>query len=707
MSGQQGGGGGNNDNLIFGAIGVFLVFAMLFSITGWVAALINTAGGSVPSSDVSDMPRILVGIFTNAAEPNLAWPEEDQDIVPGAGLFYLTFILLVVLFSAIAWFGYNFYQDRFAGGGGKLGQKSTQWARKSDIKQLVIRETTPGRLTLGRVGSALIATELRHSVIVMGPTQSGKTTGLAVPAILEWEGPVIATSVKNDLAEDTLEWRRRKGHVWVYDPTAATGLPTSTWSPLDGARDWAGAKKIAAWLTSSAKSSSKGLSDGDFWYSAAGKLLGPHLFAAAANGYTMADVVRWIDTQEEYEVRALLASVPGPDGEDAMRAADASWQREDRARSSIYTTAEVVIEAYSDPTVLASARGSEIQASKFLDGGQHTLYVCAPSHEQDRLRPVFSTLLRQIIRAAYDQAPLRPGRKLDPTMLIVLDEAANIAPLDDLDSIASTCSGLGIQLVTVWQDMAQINNRYGDRAQTVVNNHRAKVVLSGISDTSTLDYVSRLIGNEEVRSTSTTRDAQGSKSTTTSTSDKNLAPADVVRRIKMNEGVLIYGALLPARLTLRPWYNNKRLTAMRNNDLGTVRKEEGHANSGGSGAPKGSSNGRATNNKASAGGSGARGSGIQGLLLSFNDKLQGFLDGNHKRVAVGKNDPRAARNGQRQPRDGRPAQRGGSRPAPRGQQSQRAPMRPNGQGGSNGRPPARRNPYNGGSGQGGNPRRTG
>jgi type IV secretion system protein VirD4 len=394
---------------------------------------------------------------------------------------------------------------------------------------------------------------------VLGPTQSGKTTGLAVPSILEWEGPCIATSVKNDLAQDTLGWRERQGSVWVYDPTATTGLEMSTWSPLDGAREWSGAKKIASWLTSASKSGGKGLSDGDFWYSAAGKLLAPHLFAAAANGYTMADVVRWIDTQEEFEVRSLLQATGV---EEAITAAEASWQREDRAKSSIYTTAEVVIEAYSEPTILESAKTSEIRTSKFFDGGHHTLYVCAPSHEQDRLRPVFSTLLKQFIRAAYDF-----GKRLDPPLLIVLDEAANIAPLDDLDSIASTCSGLGIQLLTVWQDLSQINARYGDRANTVVNNHRAKIVLSGISDPTTLDYVSRLVGSEEIRSESSTIDGSGSKSRTISTQDKNLAPSDVVRRIKQNEGLLVYGALLPARLKLRPWYKSKRLTAMVKNDI--------------------------------------------------------------------------------------------------------------------------------------------
>lgn len=575
MSGGGGGGGaGANkglENIAFGLMGIVAAFCLVFLATAHVSA--RVFNGVEPITTFGDMPSVLGALLGNPQDPAAAFPAADQAVIPGPIPFYLTFVVLLVVLAGGGMLIYNFIKG--LGGNGKtaLGQKNTQWAKRGDMKSLIVKGPTPGRLILGTVSGATVATEQRHSVIVLGPTQSGKTTGLAVPSILEWEGPIIATSVKNDLAQDTLGWRERMGPVWVYDPTSSTGLEAATWSPLDGARDWSGAKKIASWLTSAAKSNSKGLQDGDFWYSAAGKLMAPHLFAAAANNYTMADVVRWIDTQEEFEVRSLLQATGV---EEAITAAEASWQREDRARSSIYTTAEVVIEAYSDPTILASARTSEIRATRFFeeqkaynpgrpDGVRvphHTLYVCAPSHEQDRLRPVFSTLLKQFIRAAYDL-----GGRLDPPLLIVLDEAANIAPLDDLDAIASTCSGLGIQLVTVWQDLSQINNRYGDRANTVVNNHRAKIVLSGISDPSTLDYVSRLIGSEEVKSTSTTIDGTGSKSRTESKQDKNLAPSDIVRRIKQNEGILVYGALLPARLKLRPWYRSKRLTAMVKNQV--------------------------------------------------------------------------------------------------------------------------------------------
>jgi type IV secretion system protein VirD4 len=376
---------------------------------------------------------------------------------------------------------------------------------------------------------------------VLGPSQSGKTRGLAIPAVLEWDGPVLATSVKRDLVRDTIGGRAARGPTWVYDPTGSSGLATTTWSPLAACTTWQGARRTAAWLCAGARTNPGGGSgEEDFWYAAAGKLLAPYLFAAAIGGADMGQVVRWIDAQTEDEVEAILAWHP-----EAMGAASASWQRDERTRSSVFTTAEMVLEAFADPAVLSSATTSEIDPARLIGGESATLYVCAPGHEQDRLRPVFATLLHTVITAAYDAGEL--GRPL----LIVLDEAANIAPLRDLDAIASTAAGHGIQLVTVWQDLAQVRARYGERASTVVNNHRAKVVLSGISDPATLDYTSRLIGDADVNDHSLTVDASGGRSTTRSPRERRLAPGAELRRIRPGEGVLVYGHLPPTRIRLR------------------------------------------------------------------------------------------------------------------------------------------------------------
>lgn len=410
---------------------------------------------------------------------------------------------------------------------------------------------------LGRWRRQLVAAEARQSVLVVGPTQTLKTAGLAVPALLEWEGPVLATSVKSDLLRDSQAARQGLGRVWIYDPAACTGLPSAGWSPLSAASTWAGARRTAAAMVEAARPGAGGLADADFWYATSAKLLAPLLFAAAVSGRTMADVVRWVDSQEEAEILEILASAGV---EEAVLAAEASFGREERARSSIFTTTETVLDPFADPHVASTEAKREIDASPLLDGGRHTLYLCAPAHEQRRLRPLFSALVAQVVHAVYERAAAT-GRPLDPPLLLVLDEAAAIAPLEDLDVLAATGAGQGIQLVSVWQDLAQVSSRYGARAASVVNNHRAKLFLSGISDLATLDPVSAMVGDTDAFTSSSTLAPDGTRSQTEATVLRRLVPGDALRRIAPGQGLLLYGHLPPVALRLRPWFSDRSLRA--------------------------------------------------------------------------------------------------------------------------------------------------
>jgi type IV secretion system protein VirD4 len=194
-----------------------------------------------------------------------------------------------------------------------------------------------------------------------------------------------------------------------------------------------------------------------------------------------------------------------------------------------------------------------------LLGGTDTLYLCAPAHDQRRLRGYFTALTSQVLTHAFETAT-RAAQPLDPPLLVVLDEAAHIAPLAELDALAATCASHGIQLVTIWQDLAQVRGRYGTRAATVLNNHRAKLFLPGIADPDTLDYASRLVGDEEVTQPSITRDPKGRRSTTSTTGPRRLLPPEDLRCLPRGQAVLVYGTLPPVRLRLRPWWAGTKRT---------------------------------------------------------------------------------------------------------------------------------------------------
>jgi type IV secretion system protein VirD4 len=269
----------------------------------------------------------------------------------------------------------------------------------------------------------------------------------------------------------------------------------------------------------------------------------------------MADVARWIDAEDHEEV---MDALDAPQHEAARNAAIAVWGADDRLRSSLYVTASLALEAYNDPAVLECSQQGELTAGWLLDGPANTAYLCAPVDEQARLRPLFATLVREVVGEVYARAG-RTGRPIEQPLLLVLDEAANIAPLPDLDHIASTGAGQGLQLVTVFQDLAQVHQRWGGRADTIVNNHRAKLFGPGISCGRTLDYVARILGDTELRQRSETSAERGRRSTTRSSTFRPIAPPNALRERADGSMLLVYGTLPPAIVRTRPWFRDRRL----------------------------------------------------------------------------------------------------------------------------------------------------
>ncbi len=179
------------------------------------------------------------------------------------------------------------------------GPPSQAFARRRDIADLVVKQPEPGRVILGWAHGRLIATEREHSVLVVGATRSGKTTGYATPALLDWDGPAIVLSAKTDLLHATADDRRERGEVLLFDPTRVCGLPADDWSPLARCSDWRGAVRTANAM-SKVSGTTAGLGGAsNHWERVAAQLLAPLLLAAVpAQGDEPRDIDSWADLRD-------------------------------------------------------------------------------------------------------------------------------------------------------------------------------------------------------------------------------------------------------------------------------------------------------------------------------------------------------------------------------------------------------------------------
>jgi type IV secretion system protein VirD4 len=537
-----------SDGVLLAAIGGVVAVAGTLWLWGGIAGAVFGSGW--PGVGVGQLLGVLIRLPSRLSDPAGAWPAAVRPDLPGAGGFYAALATVAGAGTGIAVLGGRI--------GGRLTRRDgARWARTPELRPLrsLARSRRGGRLVLGRHGGRLLYAEHRHALVAFGPPQSGKSAGIAVPALLEWDGPAVASSIKTDLLSATIARRRALGEVFVFDPFGLSGVRAHTWSPLEGAHTWDGALEVAWRLASAGELDRRSVEGGDFWAVAAEQRLAPLLYAASVSGAGMDSVVRWIYGQgiRELDQALLCAGEGGHAAYDAVRAFEV---QADRTRTSIEATAQTLLRAYRFGRVVRSAQSSEITADRLLDSTS-TLYLIGDAKASKLLRPIFLALLGEVVDRAYERATLAGGR-LDKPLLLCLDEAGNVAPLPNLAEIASTAPSHNIQLVTIFHDLAQARSRYGQQAETVVNSHRARMLLPGVADLETLRYFSGLTGEEEARDRTHTTGAGGTTRSTSRRRRPLIAP-EALRQLPDRHGLLLYGRIPPAQLRLRLWFEDRQL----------------------------------------------------------------------------------------------------------------------------------------------------
>ncbi|MCZ0974364.1 TraM recognition domain-containing protein [Streptomyces albulus] len=389
------------------------------------------------------------------------------------------------------------------------------------------------------------------AVAIMAP-RSGKTTSLAIPSILNAPGPVLLTSNKaaNDAYTATLNARAATGRTWSMDPQQiAHAKREMWWNPLADAKTLDGANRLAGHFLAASVDASQ---QGDFWSKAGSNILSQLLLAAALDDRPITDVMQWLafpadrtplDILRDHGHAAVAAqlkgTVEGPpetrDGiyETARQYAAALLNSEIAA----WVTPQKDIEEFK-PKDFVTSRDTLYLLSKDGGGGASALIAaCADS----------------VMRAATAQAE-RAGGRLDPPMLAILDEAANVCKISDLPDLYSHLGSRGIIPITILQSYRQGQKVWGDAGMDAMwSASTIKVIGSGIDDPDFADKLSRLIGDHDVETTSTSHSESG-KSTSISMRQERILPADAIRALPKGTALCLATGMRAAMLDLRPWY---------------------------------------------------------------------------------------------------------------------------------------------------------
>ncbi|MDJ1370292.1 type IV secretory system conjugative DNA transfer family protein [Gulosibacter molinativorax] len=552
-----------NDHLLNIGIGLMVAgfaFALILRAAGTVAAWLS--GLLLPEVGLA----AGLGVFTDPLHPGLAFGVDELHPV----VFWLVaaVMLTAVIWPAVwGWLRWRARAEHTDPRRLKGTATGAEVAQAASAKSLVKRASTfrPSlkEATAADVGYLLgtsrgrqVWATVEDSMLVIGPPRSGKGMHLVLNAILDAPGAVITTSTRPDNLTATLTARKEKGPVAVFDPQRlAPGIPSGLrWSPVRGCQDPLTAMIRATGLASAIGFG--GVDNGGFWEGKARMAIQALLHAAALDGRDARTVAQWAQspTTAGDAVRILQSHSGAADGwADSL---DSMIQSDPRTRDSIWQGVSLAFGALADPRVLEAVTPGEdeqFDPEKFLLA-KGTLYLLATGAGAGASAALVAAFIEDLVETARRIAARSPGARLDPPMLMALDEIGNLSPLPSLPTLMAEGGGTGITPMPVLQSLAQAREKWSENAANAIwDASIVKIVLGGASNSRDLHDLSQLVGERDEETDSVTQDAYGGHSSQRSIRRVPILPPDVLRTLPFGTGVILLRTTRPIVADLRPW----------------------------------------------------------------------------------------------------------------------------------------------------------
>ncbi|MBL5782810.1 VirD4-like conjugal transfer protein, CD1115 family [Heyndrickxia sporothermodurans] len=342
------------------------------------------------------------------------------------------------------------------------------------------------------------------NVFLIGASGSGKGQSFVFNNIINnTKKTMIITDPKGELYHATHQIKRDQGfEVFQID---FLNLDQAKYNPLDYIIKDIDAKKIAEAI---AKNSSK---DGkeDFFFTTARDLL-TGLIIYCKSVYDNANIPVHVKgefyriSEDENYLRELCEDI-GRDHPAYAYLKDASVS-DGKTRTSILSSFAQQTAIFSLKDVESMTASSDFNFHDFQER-KSILYVKIPM-KSNPVEALTATFFDQLISVLYDIADKNYGVLPIKTMFL-LDEFANLGKINDYEGTLSTCRGLGMEMITIVQDLAQLENKYGKEiGRTIINNHDTKLFLR-TGDVETAKYFSGLAGDTTARMKTTSNSQSG------------------------------------------------------------------------------------------------------------------------------------------------------------------------------------------------------
>jgi type IV secretory pathway TraG/TraD family ATPase VirD4 len=548
------------------AVGAALLLALTLHGAGTIAAAIG--GTTQPSGDGLAGFRVLA----HPGDPGAALTAPALSPV----LYWAVFTGIVAVIGALgvgAWRALAGLRHRSARDPRRIAGTATRRDVASVAsKRALVRRGRTLRPSLSHPGAEEVGyllgwscgreiwASIEDSILTVGPPRSGKGLHVVINAILDAPGSVVTTSTRPDNITATIRARQDRGPVAVFDPQRLSkelGLPPGLrWSPVRGCDDPLTAMIRANGLASSTGLSSGGVESGGFWEGKTRAALQALLHAAAIERLPTRSLFEWsLSPSAAVDAVGILSShtqaaAGWAESLESMISADP------RTRDSVWMGVSQALGCLADPRVLDAVSpdpGEEFDPQEFLTCNG-TLFLLATGAGAGASWALVAAFIEDLTETARHLAAASPGARLDPPLLVALDEIGNLSPLPSLPVLMAEGGGTGITTMPVLQSLSQARDRWGDHAASAIWDAAiVKVILGGSSASKDLQELSVLIGDRDELTDSVSIGDYGSRSLQRATRRVPILPPERIRTLPFGTGLVVLRSAPPMVTRLRPW----------------------------------------------------------------------------------------------------------------------------------------------------------
>ena len=367
----------------------------------------------------------------------------------------------------------------------------------------------PRGMGFGHIDGQLLQLHTDKHVLIMASTRSGKGVALIVPHLLRYEGSAFVLDPKGENAKATGRQRAAlNDKVFYLDPFGISGKPQARFNPMSRLTPQnveAESKALAAALFIPAEGEKR-----DHWFNGA-----QQLFALIIMFVYLSPQIPKAKKDLLTARRLLLGSLkptleamlPMDEADGLLRDVALSFlNTPEKELGSIVSVAQRQTDILDNPEMIAclsaSGQGQEVDFGQWHSGTM-TVFLCLSAPKF----PVFNRWLRLVLTSALDEMT----DKLNPPPLPVafmLDELATLGHFQPIENAIGLAAGYGVQLICVFQDVAQMRDLYKSRWASFIGNAGVRALFN-LDDFDSAKYWSNFIGGHLVETRGRQEDNYG------------------------------------------------------------------------------------------------------------------------------------------------------------------------------------------------------